>query len=142
MSVPPPILPQRTPWKGIPAKDPHFTLGRDLSPKGPHASVVAMLTLILPQRTPWKGVPAKDPHFTLGRGLSPKGPLCKCYVGAAADSSSRTPWKSVPAKDPHFTLGRGLSPKGPHANATSMQVPNLPHGRFGKASLPKSLTSP
>ena len=33
-------------------------LGRDLSPKGPHANEMSMQRLILSLRTPWKGVPA------------------------------------------------------------------------------------
>jgi hypothetical protein len=40
-----------------------------------------------------------------------------------------------------FSVGRDLSPKGPHANAVSMLTLILPLGRFGKASLPKILTS-
>jgi hypothetical protein len=36
------------------------SLGRYLSPKGPHANATSMPSPNLPQRTPWKDVPAKS----------------------------------------------------------------------------------
>jgi hypothetical protein len=80
-----------------------FSVGRDLSPKGPHADAVSMLTLILPLgrlgRASLPKILTSTPSKNRWQGPFSERSACGCNIDADAYSSSRTLWKSVPAYD-------------------------------------------